>query len=263
MRDLMEDIFDNQPLDPVAAVQRGMRTKLRRRFYSAVTVAEEEGSFSVRLDGRPVRTPARRVMAAPTPGLAEALAIEWQAQQEYVAPAKMPLTRLANSILDGVADASGPVAAEIEKYLATDLAFYRAAAPSGLVERQAAAWDPLLEWARERLGAHFSSAEALAFVAQDETALAAVHATIPRDAADPRMPWRLGALHSITTLTGSGLIALALLHGRLSVGEAWVAAHVDEDWNMEQWGRDELALQRRAYRFAEMQAAAQVLASLA
>ena len=126
----------------------------------------------------------------------------------------MPLTRLANSIIDGVSERSAPVAEEVARYLASDLICYRAGSPRGLVERGAA---------------------------------------IPGD------PWRLGALHSVTTLTGLGAAWLALARGRITADEAWAAAHVDEDWNMEQWGRDELALERRAYRYAELQAAATVL----
>jgi chaperone required for assembly of F1-ATPase len=131
--------------------------------------------------------------------------------------------------------------------------FYRAERPQGLVERQAAAWDLVLAWANTSLGARFEPVQSMIHVAQSPEALAATRDAIPRD------PWRLGALHAITTLTGSVLIALAFAGGAISVEQAWSAAHVDEDWNMEQWGRDELALEQRAYRFAEMQAAAAVL----
>jgi chaperone required for assembly of F1-ATPase len=165
----------------------------------------------------------------------------------------MPLTRLANTIIDGVAAAPAAVSAEVERYLACDLVFYRAPGPAGLVARQDAAWDPVLAWARDALGARFVLAQGIMFVAQPPQALAAASAAIPP------APWPLGALHSITTLTGSALIALALAAGALSVDAAWAAAHVDEDWNMDFWGRDELALERRASRFAEMQAAATVL----
>jgi chaperone required for assembly of F1-ATPase len=165
----------------------------------------------------------------------------------------MPLTRLANSIIDGVTDAAAAVAAEVEKYLASDLLFYRAEGPDGLVAREAAAWDPVLAWAREALGARFVTAQGMVHVAQPASALAVANAAIPRD------PWRLGAVHAITTLTGSALIAIALARGALTIDQAWDAAHVDEDWNMAFWGRDEIALERRAARFAEMQAAALIL----
>jgi chaperone required for assembly of F1-ATPase len=152
-----------------------------------------------------------------------------------------------------VIDASSAVAAEVERYLACDLVFYRAPGPAGLVTRQAKAWDPLLAWVREILGADFVLAQGTAFVAQPAQSLAAAGSAIPTD------PWRLGAVHAVTTLTGSALIAIALARGALSVDAAWAAAHVDEDWNMEFWGRDQLALEHRAARFAEMQAAATVL----
>jgi chaperone required for assembly of F1-ATPase len=151
------------------------------------------------------------------------------------------------------------VAAEVEKYLASDLIFYRAETPEGLVRRQEAAWDPLITWARDALGADFRTGAGVVHLPQPADALAAAAAIIPRNNGSASDIWRLGATHSVTTLTGSALIALALLSGKLSVADAWAAAHVDEDWNMAQWGRDELALERRAYREAEMQAAWRVL----
>jgi chaperone required for assembly of F1-ATPase len=257
LRDIFTDLFTTEPIDPVEAARRAMRPPLPRRFYRQAGVEEGEGEFRIVLDGRPVRTPARRPLAVPSHALAAAMAAEWDAQGEIIDPAAMPLTRLANSILDGVLAVPAAVAAEIEKYLGSDLLFYRAEGPQALVERQARHWDPVLAWARDALGARFVLAQGVMYATQPPAALAAARAAIPGD------PWRLGALHAITTLTGSALLALALLHGRLSVDEAWDAAHVDEDWNMEQWGRDAVALARRAARRAEMQAAATVLAALA
>ncbi len=259
MREIFADIRENQPLDPTEAARRSMRPRLRRRFYEEVAVVEEGGGFGLALDGRPVKTPARRSLAAPTHALANALAEEWRAQSEHIDPSTMPLTRLANSIIDGVADTSGEVAAEVRRYLASDLVFYRAETPQGLVSRQQAAWDPLLAWARDTFGARFRTGEGLVHLPQPDDALAVVGAAITRHTGDPSDIWRLGALHSITTLTGSALIALAVAAGRLSIAEAWTASLVDEDWNMAQWGRDELALERRAYREAEMQAAGKVV----
>jgi chaperone required for assembly of F1-ATPase len=253
MRDIFEEIFVQAPIDPVEAVRRSARKALRPRFYKNAHVDQGDDGFAIRLDGRAVRTPARRILQAPTRALADALAAEWNAQEELIDPLQMPLTRLANAIIDGVVDAPAAVAAEIEKYLGSDLVVYRAPGPPGLIARQAQAWDPLLDWARATLGARFVLAEGVNFVAQPAAALAAARAAIPRD------PWRLGALNAITTLTGSALIGLAVLAGRLAAAEAWAAAHVDEDWNMDLWGRDELALERRACHFAEMKAAATVL----
>jgi chaperone required for assembly of F1-ATPase len=200
-------------------------------------------------------------LVAPARVLAEALAAEWDAQKDRVDPAVMPLTRLANSIIDGVAPAPQPVAAEIEKYLGTDLLFYRAATPAGLIASQQQHWDPIVDWARENLGARFVLTEGIVHVRQPETAIAAAVRAIP-NGADVKGAWRLGALNVITTLTGSALLALAVAAGRLTTDAAWTAAHLDEDWNMQFWGRDEVILKRRVYRFAEMQAAGSVLDAL-
>jgi chaperone required for assembly of F1-ATPase len=239
--------------NPTDAARRGVRPALRHRFYVSASVAATAEGHAVRLDDKPVLTPARHMLAAPVPALAAAIAAEWNAQKDVIDPAKMPLTRLANVIIDGVAPRPAPVAAEVAKYLATDLLFYRAPGPPALVERQRLHWDPVLSWAADALGAHFEPTIGLTHIAQPAEALKAAEAAIPGDA------WRLGAVHSITTLTGSALRALALAYGRLSAEEAWEAANVDEDWNMDQWGRDELAVERRAFRFAEMNAAATVL----
>ena len=254
----MREPFENAPpQDPIEAARRDARLPLRRRFYEhAGSAAAANGGFVVQLDGKPARTPAGRVLAAPVASLAEAIAAEWQAQRDAIDPATMPLTRLANSIIDGVSDRAHAVAAEVKKYLASDLVCYRATSPQKLVERQALHWDPIVAWAAETLGARFLVTDGVIHMAQPEAALAAGSAAIPQDA------WRLGAVHAATTLTGSALIALALAAGRLSAEEAWTAAHVDEDWNIEQWGEDELAMERRAFRFAEFAAAATMLRSL-
>jgi chaperone required for assembly of F1-ATPase len=255
MRDFLENI---EPTDPMTSARRGARTPLRRRFYDHAKVLSTgsagPGGFAIVLDDKPVLTPKARPLAAPTLALGEAMAAEWEAQKEAIDPATMPLTRLANSVIDGVADAPDAVKAEIEKYLGTDLLFYRADAPEPLQEHQAQHWDPILAWTRDTLGADFKLGQGVIHVAQSEAAKKAAAAAIPND------PWRLGALHVVTTLTGSALIALALLRGQISAKQAWLAAHVDEDWNMEQWGRDEMALERRTFRHAEFLAAAKILA---
>jgi len=247
---------DDQVTDPVEAARRSVRPSLHRRFYRTVSIAPDAKAFFICLDDKPVRTPAGGTLAAPTPELATELAKEWQAQQEFIDPAQMPLTRLANAIIDRVAATPGPVADDIKKYLGSDLLYYRAGAPEPLRARQAQHWDPILAWAREELGAQFELGEGIRHVAQPHAALAAARAAIPQD------PWRLGAVHAVTTLTGSALIGLALAHGHLAPQAAWQAAHVDEDWNMEQWGRDKLAIERAAFRFAELAAAAAVLQAL-
>lgn len=253
MRDIFEEIFTQQPLDPVEAARRSVRRTVRKRFYRNAAAGPDDGGVPILLDGRPVRTPAQRPLRAPTTPLAQAIVAEWEAQGDDIDPAAMPLTRLANSIIDGVADAHAAVTTDIGKYLASDLLFYRAGEPDGLVARQTELWDPALAWFYDRVGARFVLAQGVMHVAQPEDSLAAVARLIPDDT------WRLGAVHAVTTLTGSALLALTLAHGGLTVDQAWAAAHVDEDWNLAQWGDDDLARERRLAREREMRAAGQVL----
>ncbi|MDQ8726412.1 ATP12 family protein [Bradyrhizobium sp. LHD-71] len=253
MRDFFEQDANGAPADPNESARRAARPVLRNRFFtSAGTEAVSEG-FSITLDGKPVRTPARRLLAAPRPAIAEALRAEWDQQTETIDPARMPLTRLANSIIDGVADRREAVAEDIVKYLGSDLLFYRADSPEGLVAKQSAAWEPVVRWAADDLGARFVLAEGVVHARQPDHAIEAARSAIPTDA------WRLGALHSVTSLTGSALLALALMRGFGDAASVWRAAHVDEDWNFEHWGFDDLAMTRRAARESEFNAAALVL----
>ena len=253
MRDFFTRNVQDPPIDPLEAARRATRPQRPRRFYASAVVGEADKGFAVLLDGRPAKTPAQQPLVAPTKALAEAVAAEWANQHDVIDPADMPLTRLSNSILDGVAKTPAAVAAQVAAYLDSDMLCYRADAPEGLIARQAAQWDPIIAWARAVLGAEFLVARGVMFVAQPDEALRQARAAIPVD------PWRLGAVYTITTLTGSALLALAILRRRLDVAQAWGAAHVDEDWNMELWGRDQMALERRAFRFAEMRAAATLL----
>jgi chaperone required for assembly of F1-ATPase len=250
MRDIFEDIFINPPLDPMVSARQGANVNARKRFYKAASVDDNN---AVLLDGKPVRTPARRILAAPNAAIAQALAAEWNAQAETIDPGTMPLTRLANVVIDAVAENPQPVAEEIANYLGSDLVCYRAGEPDGLVAFQAKHWDPVLDFARDKLGARFILAQGVMFREQPPEAVAAARKAIPAD------HWQLGALSSITTLTGSALIALALAHGALTVDVAWAAAHADEDFQMQQWGEDDMAMKRRAFREAEMRAAALIL----
>jgi chaperone required for assembly of F1-ATPase len=260
MREIFTEIFENQPLDPTESARGTMRPRLRKRFYKEATVGEGgQNGYVVLLDGKQIFTPARKPLNAPTRALAEALAAEWNAQKDEIDPARMPLTRLANALIDAVAEKPDAVAAEIEKYLGSDLVCYRAETPAGLIERQARHWDPVLAWAQRTLGARFALGAGVVHVKQPDDAIASARAAIPRAADSMKDIWRLGAISSITALTGSALLALALAAGAIDVEAAWSAAHVDEDWQMVQWGRDEIALARRDFRYAEMQAAAKVL----
>jgi chaperone required for assembly of F1-ATPase len=256
MRELFDEASGKSPLDPEEAVRRTTRTVRRKRFYAKAGVVDAPDGFAVTLDDKPIRTPSGRTVVAPIRAIAEAVAAEWDAQQELIEPLTMPMTRFANSVVDAVVDRVDAVKEDIAKYFQSDLLFYRAGHPDGLVEREAAVWDPPLFWAAEALGAHFILAEGIVHVRQPETAVAAASAALPDD------PWRVAALHVITTLTGSALLALALSRGVLDSDRVWAAAHVDEDWNMEKWGVDEEVAARRAARLIDFRAAASILKSL-
>jgi chaperone required for assembly of F1-ATPase len=256
MRELFEEALGASPLDPEEAVRRTSRTPRRKRFYAGAGVAEAPDGFSVVLDDKPIRTPSGRAVAAPSLQIAEGIAAEWEAQQEFIDPMTMPLTRLANSVVNGVVDQVEAVAEDIAKYFGSDLLFYRAGYPEALVAREAEHWDPVLFWAADTLGAHFILAEGIVHVRQPDAAVAAARAALPKDA------WSVAALHVVTTLTGSALLALALLRGRLDPDQVWKAAHVDEDWNIEKWGVDEEVAARRAARLVDFRAAAGVLKAL-
>lgn len=227
---------------------------LPKRFYKAASAGERDGAFALLLDGRPARTPAKFPLAFPNAGIAEAVAAEWDAQVEIIDPRTMPMTRIANVAIDGVATASDAVADEIVTYAGTDLVCYRAEGPDRLVARQGAHWDPLLAFARDALGARFMLSAGVMFVEQPAHAIEAVRRAVPRDDV-----FALASLSVITTLTGSALIALALLRGAISPEEAWAAANVDDDWNAELWGEDAEATARTANRRIEMFAAAEML----
>ena len=253
----MRDILDGvpEPEDAHEKARAHARRALPRRFYKAVSVEPlGDGGFAILLDGRAVRTPAKTQIAVPVRAVADALALEWDAQSEKIDPAKMPLTRLVNSVLDAVARDPEPVRAEIVKYAGSDLVCYRAEGPESLAAAQAAAWDPVLAFARERFGAEFQLAGGIMHVAQPADAIAAI-----AEAVRPFDVFRLGALHVVTALTGSALIALALAHGVIDGEAAFAAAHVDEDWNAARWGSVPEAEAQRAVRRADMMAAALML----
>ena len=223
----------------------------RKRFYQSATVAErEDGGFSVVLDGRQIKTPAGKPLAVPAPGLAQAIAEEWNAQGETIVPASLPLTKLANTAIDAVAARKAEVADDIVKYAATDLVCYRAEYPAELVAAQAAAWDPVLSWADAKHGAPFLVSSGIAHIAQPQASLEAIGAAVAAYNA-----FKLTALHVMTSLSGSALIALAHVEGELDAAAAWAAACTDENWQISRWGEDFEAGQRHKARLAEFNAA--------
>ncbi len=245
---------NDESLGPMQKAQRQMRPGLPRRFYKEATVATTEGGATVLLDGRAIKTPGKRSLILPTAGLAEAIATEWRAQGERIDPASMPLTRLANTVIDAVTDRMAEVRADALEYAGTDLVCYRAEHPAGLVALQAERWDPVLRWADEGLGAVFETVTGIAHRTQSRSALDAVRRRLAG-----LDPFTLAGVHELTTLSGSVLIALSLLDEILSPDAAWATAHADEDWQISRWGEDYEAAERRKKRRGDFDAAGRLI----
>lgn len=243
---------DAERPDPVRAARGHAKPALPRRFYTEAGFSEDADGFRLTLDGRPANTPARNPLRLPSRDLAAKVAAEWAAQETSIDPARMPLTRLANTAIDGVAPRHAAVVEDLCAYTGTDLVAYRAGDPERLVRAQAEAWDPILVWAREELGARIILSEGVMHVAQPPDTIRALSEAVAAETD----PFALTGLHTLTTLSGSLLIALAVLRGRLTPAEAWAAAHVDETYQAEVWGRDAEAEARLAARRAEFEAAA-------
>jgi chaperone required for assembly of F1-ATPase len=207
-----------------------------RRFWKTETVVPAEGGFTVHLDARPVRTPLKAPLILPTLALAEAVAAEWQAQAAKVDPEAMPFTRTANSAIDKVAPQFGAVAAMLAAYGESDLLCYRAEDPVELVERQAAAWDPLLLWAAEELDAPLAVTSGVMPVDQDPDSIARL-----ADLVEAMSPFQLSAFHDLVAISGSLVLALAVTRKRLDAEAAWILSRIDEDWEIALWGEDEEA----------------------
>lgn len=208
----------------------------QKRFWTEVSVVPAPGGHAVELDGRAVRTPAKAPLVLPTRALAEDVAAEWRAQEGRVDPQTMPATRTANSAIDKVRPQQAEVVAALAAYGAHDLLCYRAATPPELVARQAAGWDPLLDWAARDLGAPLAVTTGVLPVAQDPQVLERLAARVARFG-----PFALAGFHDLVMLSGSLILALAVTEGRLPAEEAWALSRIDEDWQAELWGSDEEA----------------------
>ena len=253
MRDILSDLSD-----AMSGAQIQMKRPLPKRFYKEVSTDRTDEGHRILLDGRPVRTPAKNLLAVPSQAIADRLKAEWDGQGEEIDPAKMPVTRLVNTAVDGVASNFNAVFDEIVRFAGTDMLCYRADSPAGLVERQREGWNPVIRWAAEAKGARFILVEGVMHQEQPAPAIEAFSAALSAH----RDPLALACLHTVTTLTGSALLALALVEGAIDADTAWRLAHLDEDWQIEQWGTDEEAFRRRELRRAEMDVAATVLAEV-
>lgn len=220
-----------------------------KRFYKIVAVTNE-APFAILLDGKPVKTPSTHPLAAPTRALADAVADEWRAQTEHIVPDTMPLTKALNTALDRVAANRDAVIDDLAKYTGDDLLCYRAASPAELVRRQSAAWNPWLDWAAERYEARLLVVTGIVHVDQPAEALARLRAAIAA-----HDEYRLTALHTGITLSGSAVLGLAFAARALTADETLDASQVDETFQAEQWGRDAEAESVRTRRLDELRAA--------
>ncbi|TFL19574.1 ATP12 family chaperone protein [Jannaschia formosa] len=216
-----------------------------RRFWTAAEVVEVPEGFAVELDGRPVRSPLKTLVAAPSRALAQGVAKEWDAQGQVIDPLSMPLTRAVNAALDKVMPQREEVAAHLSEYGESDLLCYRAAGPDVLVEREQAAWDPLLDWLDAEHGARLATTQGVIPVPQPANAVAALQARVGAMTA-----WELTALSEFVTLSGSLVLGLAVMEDRIAPEAAWDVSRIDEAWQIEQWGEDEDEAERIAVKRA-------------
>lgn len=212
-----------------------------KRFWKETKADTCDGGYTVYLDGRTVKTPAKTAFVVPSLGLAEACAAEWEAQEEKIDPSNMPMTRTVNSALDKVSIQRAEVADMLAAYGDSDLLCYRADDPQALVVRQAEAWDPLLDWAEAEFGARLEPRTGIIHAPQNPDALSklteAVHALDV---------FRLAAFHDLVAISGSLVLGLATARGHLEPDLAWSLSRIDEDWQAEQWGEDEEAAEHAA-----------------
>ncbi|MCA1337443.1 ATP12 family chaperone protein [Pseudooceanicola marinus] len=228
-----------------------------RRFWTEAAALPVTGGYTVQLDKRPVKTPAKAALVVPTEALAQALAAEWDAQEEVVDPATMPMTRTANSAIDKVAVQRAEVAEMLAAYGDSDLLCYRADSPAELVDRQAAHWDPMLDWAEAELGARLSPRTGIIHAPQDPAAL-----EVLRERVHTLDPFELAAFHDLVALTGSLVLGFAAFLTTRSADEIWEVSRLDERWQESQWGTDEEARQIEALKRASFDDARRFLALL-
>ena len=228
-----------------------------KRFYKDATVTGD-GPFGVALDDRPLRTPARVPLAVPTRSLAEAIAGEWQAQGEKIDPRSLPLSGFANAAIDRVAADHAGFAKRLATYAESELIAYRADGPASLLAAQATAWDPWVEWLARRYDVGLTITTGIMHVAQPTATLIRLHTAFAAFT-----PFQLAPLDPIVTITGSAVLALAVVEGELEAQAAYDIAHVDALWQEQQWGRDPLAEKAEAERRADLDAAIRCLQLLA
>ena len=227
-----------------------MSTWVAKRFWKEASVVETDGGWTVQLDGRGVRTPAKAPLVVPTRAMAQAIAAEWDAQEDKVDPTTMPVTRSANAAIDKVSHQFDEVAEMLAAYGDSDLLCYRATSPQGLIDRQAARWDPLLDWAADHLGARLTPVSGVIHAPQDARALANLAKRV-----STFTPFELTAFHDLVSISGSLVLGFAATEGHMDAPALWDLSRLDEAWQEEQWGEDDeataqAALKKQAFEHA-------------
>lgn len=225
-----------------------------KRFYKAVAVVEVDGGWTIALDGKPIKTPAKRQFKAPTQAIAAAAAAEWDAQDAEIRPAAMPITKAVNTALDRTMPEYDAVADMVAEYGGSDLICYRAEAPAELIARQAAAWDPLLDWSASHLNARLITTAGVMHMLQPKDGQDALAAAVRRTD-----PFELTGLYDLVALSGSLIIGLAVAGGHLTPAKGWATSRVDHVWQEDQWGVDDEAAAQAAYKASEFEQAARLI----
>lgn len=253
MREFLEDAEQHRQ-DGYGRAQAHVKRELPKRFYKEATVQPMEGGFAVALDGRVPRTPGMKHVVVPLESIAQAMAVEWAAQGKEIDPMTMPMTRLVNSAVEAGEETVPALRDEIIKYAGNDLLLYRADSPETLVRRQDELWDAVLVKLARHFGVSFQPTIGILHQAQPPGTLARLRVALEDESLFP-----LTAMNAVMSITGSGLLALALQHRLITPEEAWVAAHVDEDHNVSLWGEVEEITERRAKRKAEFDSAVRLM----
>jgi chaperone required for assembly of F1-ATPase len=256
MREFLEDANEHRE-DGLGRAQGNEKRDLPKRFYTNALVQRVDGGFAVALDGRTPKTPGMKPVVVPNDAVAAAMAEEWRAQEKFIDPVTMPMVRLVNSAVEGGDAAAPALRAEIVKYAGTDLLLYRADTPDSLVRRQEEHWDTALVVLARHFDIKFQPTIGIVHQAQPASTL-----TRLATALEPEQLFSLAAMNSVTSITGSGLLALALRHDLLDAEAVWAAAHVDEDHNIAMWGEVEEITERRAKRRREFDVAVRLLGLL-
>lgn len=254
MREILDDA-EAHKMDGFGRAQHHTKIALPKRFYKQAKAMAKDGGFTVALDGRGVKTPGLLAVVVPNKALADALAVEWSAQEEFINPATMPLTRLVNSAIEGGEKVVPALREEVIKFAGNDLLYYRAETPEVLVTAQENSWDKALATLAKHFEVKFKPTVGIIHQAQPEETMARLTVAVADIELLP-----ITALVSLTGLTGSGLLAIGIHYKLFSADEVWATAHVDEDHNIRLWGEDFEAKARRETRRKEYDAAMSLLA---